>query len=423
MKARTSTHSKKSTALAFWLAAILLCAVPFALSACSPSGPAPETDPSAQSTQPAVSDVMMDAQSAEQPAAADQAPDGSAASIVDGMTLEEKVAQMFIVRPEAITGVDVAVQAGESTKAALEQYPVGGIIYFGDNLENADQTRAMLSATQEYATEAAGIPAFLCVDEEGGTVSRVGGTEGFGVENVGDMRDVGATGDTAYAKEVAVTIGTYLSDLGFNVDFAPDADVANNPASDTMALRAFGTAGQEVAPFVKAQVEGFAETGVLSCAKHFPGIGGAEGDSHEASIYSSKTIDEMAADEFLPFEAAIEADVPFIMVGHLSTPQATGDDTPASVNPSIVTGVLRDQLGYDGIVTTDSMGMGAVNELYSPDEAAVRAIEAGVDIVLMPADFQTAYQGVLNAIADGRITEGRIDESVTRIVEAKLTLS
>ena len=131
----------------------------------------------------------------------------------------------------------------------------------------------------------------------------------------------------------------------------------------------------------------------------------------------------MAADEFLPFEAAIEADVPFIMVGHLSTPQATGDDTPASVNPSIVTGVLRDRLGYDGIVTTDSMGMGAVNELYSPDEAAVRAIEAGVDIVLMPADFQTAYQGVLNAIADGRLTEGRIDESVTRIVEAKLTLS
>ena len=281
----------------------------------------------------------------------------------------------------------------------------------------------MLTATQEFSHEVTGLPAFLCVDEEGGTVSRIGGTEGFGVENVGDMSAVGASGDTTYAKEVAANIGTYLTELGFNVDFAPDADVANNPNSDTMTLRSFGTVGSEVAPFVKAQIEGFTEAGILSCAKHFPGIGGAEGDSHEVSIYSHKTIDEMAQDELLPFEAAIEADVPFVMVGHLSTPEATGDDTPASVNPAIVTGVLRDRLGYDGIVITDSMGMGAVNERYEAGEAAVLAIEAGDDIVLTPADFPTAYQSVLDAVASGRISEDRINESVTRIVEAKAHLA
>ena len=346
-----------------------------------------------------------------------------AASIVASMTLEQKVAQMFIVKPEDITGVDAVIQAGEQTRAALQQYPVGGIIYFGTNLQNADQTRAMLTATQEFSHEITGLPAFLCVDEEGGTVSRIGGTEGFGVANVGNMSEVGATGDTAQAKTIATTIGTYLTELGFNVDFAPDADVANNPNSDTMALRSFGTTGAAVAPFVTAQVEGFTEAGILSCAKHFPGIGGAEGDSHEVSIYSHKTLDEMEQDELLPFEAAIEADVPFVMVGHLSTPEATGDDTPASVNPAIVTDVLREQLGYDGIVITDSMSMGAIVERYTAGDATVRAIEAGVDIVLTPADFPTAYQSVLDAVHSGRITEERIDESVTRIVRAKTELA
>lgn len=351
-----------------------------------------------------------------------QTLESQAQSIVGQMTLEEKVAQMFIVRPEAITGVGVAVEAGDATRQALEKYPVGGIIYFGDNLENPDQTRTLLSNTQQFGTQATGLPLFLCVDEEGGTVARIGGNEAFGVGNVGNMSDVGATGDVAYAKQVATDIGAYLVDLGFNVDFAPDADVANNPASDTMALRAFGTTGDYVAPFVSAQVEGFTEAGILSCAKHFPGIGGAEGDSHMVSIYSHKTIDQMAADELLPFQAAIEAGVPFIMVGHLSTPEATGNDIPASVNPGIVTDVLRNQLGFEGMVITDSMSMGAVNELYEPDEAAIMVIEAGVDIVLMPADFNVAYQGVLDAVTSGRISEERIDQSVLRIVEAKLAL-
>lgn len=339
---------------------------------------------------------------------------------LDAMTLEQKVAQLFIVRPEALTGVGQVVAAGDATKEALERMPVGGVIYFATNLEDADQTREMLANTQAYGQEVTGLPLFLCVDEEGGTVSRVGGNEGFDIENVGNMSEIGATGDVERAREVAVQIGTYLTDLGFNVDFAPDADIANNPMSDTMALRSFGSTADAVAPMVKAQIEGFTQTGILCAAKHFPGIGGAEGDSHDTSIYSQKTVDEIRDEELVPFQTAIEADVPFVMVGHLSMPNVTGDDDPASVSSEIVTDLLRNDMGYDGIIITDSMGMGAATSSIGNDRIAVEALKAGVDIVLMPADLEAAYQGVLDALDAGELDEARIDASVERILKVKL---
>ena len=363
---------------------------------------------------PEVSDEQSESEPKEDPLTV------RAKEIIDGMTLEQKAAQLFVITPEAITGVDTATLATEATRAALEAYPVGGIVYFQKNLVNEQQTRDMLANTQTYAREVTGLPAFLCIDEEGGTVSRIGGNPGFAVSNVGNMSDVGALGDAEYARNIAANIGSYLRDLGFNVDFAPDADIANNPASDTMALRSFGSNAAAVSPMVKAQVEGFLSSDMLCAAKHFPGIGGAEGDSHDTSIYSSKTVDQMAQEELLPFQAAMEADAPFIMVGHLSTPQATGNDLPASVSSAIVTDVLRNRLGYDGIVITDSLAMGAVCELYAPYEIGVAALEAGVDMVLMPADFPAAYQGVLDAVASGRLSEERIDSSLERIVRAKL---
>lgn len=335
------------------------------------------------------------------------------------MTLEQKVAQLFIVRPESLTGVGQVVAAGDATKAALEKMPVGGVVYFADNLQDTDQTVEMLSNTMRYGEEICGLPLFLCVDEEGGTVSRVGGNPGFGVDNVGDMCDVGATGDTDHAYEVAKHIGTYLQYLGFNVDFAPDADIANNP-DGTMGRRSFGATADVVAPMVAAQVRGFEDGGVLCSAKHFPGIGGALGDSHDGRIYSEKTLDEIRAEELRPFEAAMEEDVPFIMVGHLSMPTITGDNDPASMSSEIVTDLLRNELGYQGIIITDSMGMGAATDSLPVERLGVEPLKAGVDIVLMPADLAAAYQGVLDAIAAGELTEERIDASVTRVLTVKL---
>ena len=215
--------------------------------------------------------------------------DERAAEKAAALTLEQKVAQLFVVTPEAITEVGTATQAGEATKEALAAYPVGGLVYFKKNLLSADQTREMIANSQTYAQDACGLPLLVGVDEEGGTVSRIGGNPGFAIPNVGNMADVGATNDPTQAQAVAQTIGGYLCDLGFNLNFAPDSDICGNPATDVMALRSFGTDPALVSDMVSAQVKGFANAGVLCCAKHFPGIGGMTGDSHEGAIAVSYT--------------------------------------------------------------------------------------------------------------------------------------
>lgn len=348
--------------------------------------------------------------------------DTQAARIVAEMTTEEKVAQLFFVTPEALTGMGQVIAAGDTTKTAYQKIPVGGIIYLKQNLLDPDQTREMLSNTQKIATDTIGVPVFLSIDEEGGTVVRVGGRSVFGVENLGNMREIGDTGDTQKARDAAQYIGAYLADLGFNVDFAPVADIANT-SSTTMSKRVFGSTNEAVAPMVVAQIEGFTQAGILPCAKHFPGIGGAQGDSHVDAIFTEKTIEQMKTEELAPFAAAIEADVPFIMVGHLTATQATGSNLPASLNPVIMTELLRQDMGYDGLIITDSLTMGAVTKFYNADEVGLQAILAGADMILMSVNLESSYNTVLAATRDGRLSEERLNESVQRIVRTKLEMT
>ena len=377
--------------------------------------PAPEPD--SESDEETAGDGEKD-EAADDATGAEDSPDAEVAAVVERMTLEEKVAQLFVVRPEDITKVGTQTAAGEATRQALERWPVGGICYFAKNLTDPAQTRSMLANTQAYYEEITGLPCFLAVDEEGGTVARVGANRAYGVPWVGNMADCASVED---ARAKAETIAGYLTDLGFNLDFAPDADIASVEGS-SLAKRSFGATADEVTPKVKAQVEAFLERGLLCSAKHFPGIGGAVGDSHEGAITVTSTLDELRESELLPFGGAIEAGVPFVMVGHLSVPNVTGNDVAASLNPVIIQDLLRDELGFEGIVITDSLGMGAVVGNYGYDEIGVAALEAGVDMILMPADFEACYQGVLDAVHEGRLTEERIDESVSRIVAAKLEL-
>ena len=420
------TMRKKAAAAA--LALMMLCCA----AGCSAPAPtdAPESRVSAfgggrdeRESQPAEpAPTPTPAPSAPKPAAVPTLDERTAENAAS-LTLEQKVAQLFVVTPEAITGVDTATQAGSATQQALAAYPVGGLVYFQKNLLSADQTREMIANSQAFAQGACGLPLFVGVDEEGGTVSRIGGNPGFDIPNEGNMADVGAAGDTAQAKAVAARIGGYLSDLGFNLDFAPDSDVCGDPSTDVMALRSFGTDPAIVGSMVSAQVEGFAEAGVLCSAKHFPGIGGVMGDSHEGAIVSEKTLDELRDWELAPFKAAIDAGVPMVMVGHLTAPNAFGSDVPASLNPAAVTDLLRGELGFQGLVITDSLSMGAVGDFCTPNQAGVAALEAGADLVLMPEDFAAAYQGVLDAVSEGSLSEERIDQSVLRIVKAKLALA
>ena len=316
---------------------------------------------------------------------------------IGAMTLEQKVAQLFIVTPEALVeGVSQVTQAGEATHEGVTTHPVGGIVYFAQNLLDPEQTTAMLANVKQFYADDGNAAPFIAVDEEGGTVVRIADNEAFSVQDVGDASALGSAGDTEAAKRAAEQIADYLAPLGFNLDFAPVADVVNPLRSDTMGLRSFSSDASVAADMVRAEVRRF-----------------------EGAITIETTNEELETVDLVPFRAAIEAGVPMIMVGHVSLPNVVGDSTPAPLSSAIVQGILRDSLGYTGIIVTDSLSMGAITNYYTPAEAAVAALKAGCDIPLMPERFDEAYQGVLNAVQAGELTEERIDESLIRILAAK----
>lgn len=339
---------------------------------------------------------------------------------VKSMSLEEKAAQLFFVTPEDITQVDAATVAGEDTKKAYEQYPVGGIVYFSRNIQGPDQLKEMLSKTQSYAEEIAGVPVFLGVDEEGGEVSRVAGNKNFSVTRYESMRAIGDSKDTSRAYDVGKNLASYLKELGFNIDFAPDADVITNSGNTVIGNRSFGEDPRLVGAMASQVVKGLQDNGVSACLKHFPGHGGTVEDSHEGRAYTDKTLEEMEAEELVPFQEGIKAEPDFIMAGHISIPKFLGDDTPASLSEQVLTGLLRDKYGYDGLIITDALNMKAVSGVYSPAEASVKALLAGADMLLMPDDFRAAYHGVLDAVEEGDLSEARIDASVERILRLKM---
>lgn len=358
-----------------------------------------------------------DGQNPEDAAAAARAAAGER---IGAMTLEQKVAQLFIVTPEALVeGVSQVTQAGDMTRDGVAAHPVGGIVYFAQNLLDPEQTTTMLANVKQFYADAGNVAPFIAVDEEGGTVVRIADNEAFGAQDVGDASALGSAGDTEAAKRAAEQIADYLMPLGFNLDFAPVADVVDLLRSDTMGLRSFSSDAAVAADMVRAEVEGFRGKKMLCCAKHFPGIGAAAGDSHEGAITIEATNEELETVDLVPFRAAIEAGVPMIMVGHVSLPNIVGDSTPAPLSSAVVQGMLRDSLGYTGIIVTDSLSMGAITDYYAPAEAAVAALKAGCDIPLMPERLDEAYQGVLSAVQAGELTEERIDESLTRILTAK----
>lgn len=342
---------------------------------------------------------------------------------MDQMTIEEKVAQMFIIFPESLVeGVPCVTMAGDATRESIDNIPVGGVIYMGENLKNPDQVKLMLGNIQEYSMDRIGLPLFLCVDEEGGRIARIANNRMFAVSNVGSMTEIGKDDDAIKAYNAGVTMGEYLSELGFNLDFAPVADVQGTEIGSVLYRRTFSGDPEVVADLADAVSDGLQSKGIVSVYKHFPGHGSTKGDPHKGYAVSEKTIDELKKTDLIPFERGIDENVSMIMVGHISLPNVIGDSTPASLSGTVVQGLLRDDMGYDGIVITDAMNMGAIKENYDSDEAALLAITAGVDIVLMPKDFRKAYNGILTAVKNGEVTEDRIDESVRRILRVKMGL-
>jgi len=322
------------------------------------------------------------------------------------MTVEQKVGQLLVAGIEGTA-------AGEDAVSAIQSAQVGGIILFGRNVADAEQLTALTNRLREL--NQGQVPLFLCVDEEGGRVSRMPPE----VADLPPVLDFVESGGDPY--RLGQTLGLLCRSFGFTMDFAPVADVWTNPDNTVIGDRAPATGFDAASAAVPQEVAGMAGMGVIPVVKHFPGHGDTAVDSHVDLPVVDKTLEELRAGELRPFCAAVEEGAPAVMVAHILV-TALDPERPASLSPAVVGGLLREELGFDGLVCTDDLTMGAVSGTWGVDEAAVLAVEAGCDLLLIchgSDHLKTARSALLDAVAEGRITVSRLDESVRRILTLK----
>ena len=345
------------------------------------------------------------------------------------MTLREKVGQLFFVRLESLdpsiewtTYDDLAslkiLEVTENMKSVNKNYPVGGIILYAWNIDDEAQLARIIPQVRALN----GHP-LLCIDEEGGRVSRIANNPNFNVKKYESMAAIGATGGPKNAYECGNTIGTYLKRYGFDIDFAPVADVNTNPENVVIGPRAFSDDPAVAAPMVTNYLQGLKDAGITGCIKHFPGHGDTNADTHYGYASTQKTWEEMLSCEMVTFKAGIQWGCQLIMTAHIGAPKVTGSDVPATMSPLILQDKLRGELGYQNIIITDGMEMGAITQQYTSAEAAVGSIKAGVDIVLGPRYFIEAFDAVMAAVNNGTLSEERINQSVRRILKLRLGMN
>lgn len=339
------------------------------------------------------------------------------AEMLISMTLRQKVGQMFVA---SFYGPTI----NEPTRQFLEAYQPGAVVFLPSNLENPGQIARLTNDIQQTLRTAGTVPTFIGVDQEGGIIAHL--ENGFTRWPVPTL--LTATADPQLAYSVGMAFAQEMQAVGINMNLAPVADLYTNPDNPIIGRRSFGTFPEQVAPIVTAFAQGMQAEGVLAVAKHFPGHGDTSADSHVTLPVVTYDMGRLSATELVPFMALAQADVGGIMTAHISFPALEPEvGLPASLSGHIVTDLLRDELGYDGLVMTDALDMDAIDTVYSPAEAALMTIEAGSDFVLIGAhvspDAQaSAMEAVVAAVESGQIAEARIDESVRRILSAKQQL-
>ncbi|MBL1098036.1 glycoside hydrolase family 3 protein [Streptomyces coffeae] len=349
-------------------------------------------------------------------------------ALIGRMTLDQKIGQLFVMRvyghsATAPDPADVASNQKElgvaNAAELIAKYHIGGIIYFGwtHNIRDPHQVAALSNGIQKAALgdRRAPVPLLLSTDQEHGIVARVGAPATL----LPGAMALGAGGSAKDAHSAGRIAGAELAALGIRQDYAPVADVNVNPANPVIGVRSFGADPQAAARLVAAQVAGYQSAGVAATAKHFPGHGDTTVDSHVGLPVITHSRKEWERLDAPPFRAAIDAGIDSIMTAHLLFPALDPADDPATLSRPILTGVLREELGYDGVVVTDSLGMEGVRKKYGDDRVPVLALKAGVDQLLNPPDLTAAWRGVHKAVRDGEITEERIDTSLRRILELK----
>lgn len=325
------------------------------------------------------------------------------------MTLREKIAQLLVVQPQALTGTKTVTAVDETLADALKAYPVGGLLLTAEHIRTADQ---LMSFTRDLQRANPGM--LISVDEEGGRVARLMTTVGTTrLNNMFSYREEGTK--TAYQN--ARTIARDLKDFGFNTDFAPVADVWTEKQNTVIGNRAYSDDYDEAAALVGSAVRGFRDGGVLCCLKHFPGHGSTTTDSHEEAAIVQKDRQTLLSEDLKPFVSGIEAGAEMVMAGHLLVPAV--DDQVASMSKTLLTDLLREELGFEGVIITDGLQMAAAGA-WSDGEKAVRCLSAGADLLLEISDVEGTVTALEQAVADGTLSEERIDESVLRVLRMKL---
>ena len=329
-------------------------------------------------------------------------------SQLDSMTLEEKIGQMLMV-------FDYSTTVDEELLNKLNTIKPGGFILFSENFESYEQTQHLI----EDIKSTSNIPMFISIDQEGGRVQRLKKLSDVEITAIPSMYNLGLTNNEELAFNVGRVVGEELRVFNINMNFAPVLDIYSNPENTTIGDRAFGTNSYLVSKMALSFAQGQESTGIISVYKHFPGHGDTLEDSHDTLPVITKTKEELIELELKPFIDAINNGADMIMVGHLAVPDITSDNTPASLSKEIVTGLLKEELGYKGLVVTDALNMGALTNNYTEEEIYINAINAGVDILLMPDFDSETIEIIVNAISSGTIAMEEINDSVEKILELK----
>lgn len=330
--------------------------------------------------------------------------------IMEQMTLEEKVGQMLMPDLRMWEGSNTT-EMNPGTIKLIQDYHLGGVILFSKNIVNREQLIRLTSALQEVSGDT---PLLIAIDQEGGSVSRIPN----GTNMPGNMA-LGATGSDELAYQVGYIIGRELKALGINLNFAPVMDVNINPANPVIGIRSFGDDPGLVADLGVQYARGLQEAGVGAVPKHFPGHGDTDVDSHLGLPSIPHDLDRLEAVELKPFREAVANGVDMIMTAHVTFPAVDESSLPATLSYPVLTGLLRQDMGFEGVIVTDAFTMKAIAEHFGEGEAVVTAIKAGADLILMPNDIALAYQSILEAVASGELSHDRINQSVRRILVFK----